>query len=282
MRAKEFIIESGEYEDAYVQPDERAQTDGYITKLAQEIRQACGPFIQANHAEMKANNFMYRGVKGAQTSDMVIKGSVRTDRYPRDTPTQWHEVLDQFFLKQFGTKYRSASLFATNDVNNTYDYGVPYIIFPVGNYKMCYSPIIEDVTVDLSGGLSTMQTKLSPTVQIIINDIPDDEIERIATSLDLPIKDSIDLTLAIRDFSLGKKRTDTWNGYGDYVRRYDGPNFPTMLVDFILPKLQYRETAKFYDANDSEIMIDCQGYYGVRSTRNSPAARDRLLDMILS
>jgi hypothetical protein len=65
---------------------------------------------------------------------------IRTDRKPKDTPLEMHQLLDKQFQKRFGIKARSNSLFCYFRNINSYlrdrsGYGVPYYIFPIGNFK---------------------------------------------------------------------------------------------------------------------------------------------------
>lgn len=272
MRAKEFLNEDPYYANVRA---ERGNLDEYLATVAEQIRQACGPFIQANRQALLSGQFMYRGIKGAHSSELAIEGTVRTDRIPRDTPNHWHVVLDKFFQQQFGITYRSSALFATTDINNTVNYGAPFVIFPKGEFKMCYSPIIDDITVDLAGGVSNSGTGLSPAVVKIIMSIPPEEIQRASRSLDMNINDWPEFMQAIRDFSHQRIRPYYGLGYEDY--------FPDMLASVLLPKLRYQETQRFTDAGDSEIMVKCNEYYGIRvARREHDGSWMRLIHMILS
>ena len=275
MRANEFIIEDPYYANVSVDPSVKGNPDAYIKSVADEIRSACGPFIQANQQALQAGLFMYRGVKGASSSDLAIEGTVRTDRIPRDTPIQWHDVLDQFFLQKFGTRYRSAAMFATNDINNTFDYGTPYVMFPKGEYKICYSPIVEDMTVDLAGGVGNSITGINPIIVRMITSIPSIEVQRASRKVGLDMNQWSDFLAALADFTASKNPSV-------YGPEFKG-KFETMLIEFFLPKLRYRETKQFYDAGDSELMVKCGEYYGVRVDRHNREGHwMQLLKMIVS
>lgn len=260
MKSSEFITGSG-WE---VIADQSA-----IRAVAHYIARDCQPFIRANRISLLESEYLYRGVKAATPDQKFIKGDVRTNRNPRDTPKLWHQILDEFFMSKFNWPYRSASLFATTDIVTAIDYGKEYVIFPIGEYKMCYSPIISDMTIDLTGGLSLHAT-ISPAINKLISSIPDNEIQQISKRYSLPYLDTAsDLRGAIIDF----------NHYGVSD---DNRNFPHFLVEYFLPKLGFTETQTYSDALSSEIMVHCQSYYGVYYNRRDPSDVNTLIRFILS
>jgi hypothetical protein len=106
-------------------------------EMLEMIKRDCGPFL-------KSKFIFFRGVEG-MSDEMFAKRSSRRDRAPRDMPPEIHEVLNQAFKKKFGWAARSEGTFATQVVGDTYDYGLPHMFFPIGNFKYVWSPNYDDI-----------------------------------------------------------------------------------------------------------------------------------------
>lgn len=101
----------------------------------------CTPFLR----DWEKNDFLDL-FSGRQLNVNIGKKSVRKNRTPKDTPEFIHNALDDEFKNKFGVKARSNSIFATFSVENAYDYGNAYHIFPVGRkYAFIYSQEIDDL-----------------------------------------------------------------------------------------------------------------------------------------
>ena len=110
-----------------------------------KIKKDCQPFIK----DIKSpNDFLY---SGRQTNEKFFTRKVRKNRVPTDTPEIIHNLLDDMFKKKFGHKLRSESLFVTKDVEIASGYGTPYIILPIGNYKLFGNPKIYDLYSYING-----------------------------------------------------------------------------------------------------------------------------------
>ena len=115
------------------------------------IQTNCQPFLK----EMRQNNikdFLYRGVNYGLNYWEVKK--TRTDRKPKDTKQKIHELLDDLFLKKFGWRARSQGVFAIGDKLKICQkgYGHHHIFFPIGKYKYLWSPLVEDLYVQINMG----------------------------------------------------------------------------------------------------------------------------------
>lgn len=117
-----------------------------INKVREDINKLCKPYIK-NLKKMASRSdndkFLFSGRKSSASD--VIKGKVRQDRRPKDMPLEVHELLDKQFQKEFGIKARSNSLFCTLRVSTAKAYGVPYYIFPIGNYTTIWSNEVNDL-----------------------------------------------------------------------------------------------------------------------------------------
>lgn len=82
---------------------------------------------------------------GRSSKDIWFKRNIRTDRYPKDTPGESHNVVDEMFYDAFNVKARSNSIFCTGKSKEASNYGTIYGIFPTGNdYIIIWSPKITD------------------------------------------------------------------------------------------------------------------------------------------
>ena len=146
MKFKQYILE---------------QEDYTIEKITNDIRKHCGPFLK----EVGRNKYYYRGIPGINKSFM--EKTPRTDRRPMDTNTKWHRWINKFLYKKFGWKPRSEGVFATPNLFEAENYGVPFYIFPQGEIKYVWNPRIIDFYQDISSKIN---------IDNIIN--PKDEFEK--------------------------------------------------------------------------------------------------------
>ncbi len=85
--------------------------------------------------------------RGERTSSIFELRECPTDRTPRDTRPVYHRAADEWFLRQFGTRYRTESLFCTGSQETAASYakGQVRFIYPVGEFKVCWSPRVHDM-----------------------------------------------------------------------------------------------------------------------------------------
>jgi hypothetical protein len=131
--------------------NEESQSDKTKEVLLDIIQTSCQPFLK----EMRQNNikdFLYRGVNYGLDYWEVKK--TRTDRKPKDTKQEIHELLDDLFLKKFGWRARSQGVFTIGDKSKISQkgYGHHHIFFPIGKYKYLWSPLVEDLYVQINMG----------------------------------------------------------------------------------------------------------------------------------
>lgn len=145
MRFKNYITES----------------DINIEEIQSIIEKDCKPFID----DWKRLNISKWLMSGRTVSTQFKKFSVRTDRKPKDTPIDIHNMVDDWFYKKFGIKARSNVVFVTFDPDLTEDFGELYLIFPIGQYKVISSAsvvdlymTIEDAMYDIMGSDFNIKT----------------------------------------------------------------------------------------------------------------------------
>lgn len=115
-----------------------------LFKMVSAIHKNCQPFItKALLPQLpKIVTFLFRG---SSYDGEFKERDVRTDREPSDIHPIIHNDINSRIQKKFGWPARSAGLFTTGDVTSAYDYGEPYVIMPIGNFKYLWSPVIEDL-----------------------------------------------------------------------------------------------------------------------------------------
>lgn len=116
----------------------------YLTEAEEityeDIKRDCKPFLNDWKKQMKS--FLF---SGRQSDDNFIKRKVRKNRKPKDTPEVVHNLVDNLFEKYMNIRPRSNSVFCYNEPRKTYGYGNSYMIFPIGKYKILWSPKVTDL-----------------------------------------------------------------------------------------------------------------------------------------
>jgi hypothetical protein len=89
-------------------------------------------------------------LSGRHDDSPIIFKDIRTDRYPKDTPVQVHNAIDDMFHRIFGIRSRSGSIFLTGKYSTAGGYGSKvYSVFPTGtSYDIIWSPTISDLWTD--------------------------------------------------------------------------------------------------------------------------------------
>lgn len=122
------------------------------------IKKDCQPFLEAANGK-----FLIRGAKSIDGSKIYkdkniqfsySKRQVRKDRNPRETSKKDQAIQDEWFKDKFGVKARSESLFCLSEYKKylAYGYGKGNVcsIFPIGEFKIIWSPKIKDLFGELS------------------------------------------------------------------------------------------------------------------------------------
>jgi hypothetical protein len=129
-----------------------------VSDLVKLIKAKCQPYLASNLGSLVNGDFFARASRDASRDFDVNEAKfgvlqVRKDRKPLDTPKTLHDAFDEFFNSQFGIKFRSQSAFATKSLEYTdymlESYGEPLVFIPIGEYTVCYSPVISDLYADI-------------------------------------------------------------------------------------------------------------------------------------
>jgi hypothetical protein len=109
--------------------------------------------------------------RGMKNKPKLFIGNVRLDRKPTDTPLPIHEFMDNWFYKKFGVKFRSNAMFVTKSRGSAQIYGDVYIVFPIGEFKYCYSSTIDDLYATIANKIeSKLSSHYAPLTKEKFND----------------------------------------------------------------------------------------------------------------
>lgn len=95
------------------------------------------------------NRFLYRGSKTESKEKTLRKIKTRKDRTPRDIKVNTHTLIDNYFEKKFGIRYRSKSVFVSGSKGSAEYYGSVYAVFPIGEFTFIWSPKVVDLYSNL-------------------------------------------------------------------------------------------------------------------------------------
>lgn len=94
-----------------------------------------------------------KGILTAETEDgpaeyYILKS--RADRKTANTDPALSRIVDKWFLEKFGHPFRSNVVFCTGEYHDAVGYGnATSAIFPIGKWSYVWSPIVNDLFVDL-------------------------------------------------------------------------------------------------------------------------------------
>lgn len=114
-----------------------------IDMLRQQIRKQCQPYLRAVKGNF-GHRAMYRGMEGVSNFRLYRTLPLRSNRNPVSSSIQLHDILDSTIETLAGFKARSNSLFVTGNILNAQEYGETFLIFPIGDFKFVWSPLIAD------------------------------------------------------------------------------------------------------------------------------------------
>lgn len=100
-----------------------------------KIKEKCGPFLRQSGGQP-----LYRGY-GIAPGYRVREVPIRKDRRPRDTSPLVHSLMDDYFDERFGMRVRSQGLFTIGNPSKTDQYGYPYFVFPVGDFRFIWGEL---------------------------------------------------------------------------------------------------------------------------------------------
>lgn len=135
----------------FIRENENDQRDDLI-KLADTIKKECQPYLKETNGKLVFDLCLWRGIKNIHADGIY---DVRKDRLPKDTKPVIHDLMDEYFVKNFGTSFRKAALFATGDAVMAHVHGPTHAIFPIGKYSYIWSKRAHDIFTILPFELSS-------------------------------------------------------------------------------------------------------------------------------
>jgi len=94
------------------------------------------------------NGFLYHGSPSSNLGELKYLEFQERDE-PKDTNIFIHNYVNHLAKKKYGVNVRSG-MFVTAQVRSAKSYGSPYLIFPLGEYKIFYSKGVMDFTDEYS------------------------------------------------------------------------------------------------------------------------------------
>lgn len=133
-------------------PANTAVTDTASEQLkffAATLARDCEPYFD------KTEKVMWRGMGKVSTAFGRYK--CPSGRAPVDTSELVHDLAGSWFIENTGIDYRSEAVFASGSLRQAQGYGNIYAVFPIGNFKFCWSPMVQDFTYDLAEELYDLE-----------------------------------------------------------------------------------------------------------------------------
>lgn len=144
MKVKEILHES---------EPRSIDIDGVIS----QIKRNCGQFLSETRVPM------YRGMSAQLNPAIFSTVQTPATRGPRDTPGIINTYIVKWFQDNTGLPFRKEhTLFATGSRKEAEDYGRAFLVFPIGQFEYCWSPVYKDLTLQFEH----MQMKHYSTAEI--------------------------------------------------------------------------------------------------------------------
>ena len=134
--------------------------------IIQNLKKSCKPAIDFYK---KAKSPLWRGMKHGVNN--FVRKAVRNDRRPRVVSDDLHKVLDECFKKHFGWNARSEGVFTGSEGNVTQNWGMPYVIFPIGKFDYVYTIDPEAGFWEILNEYETLDLEDMVEPEVIIKDI---------------------------------------------------------------------------------------------------------------
>lgn len=226
------------------------------------------PFLKRNKRALLDGHFLYRGIKFRAG---ILHKFTRLDspRSPKDLTERQHGSFAKFMLQTFGFDYRSYTKFATGDRDEAMGYGHLYLIFPIGDYDLCYSPKVKDpygdffvaanIFINFGLGLYKGDYKAWGEALMKYNLLTEEQFK-----------------FSITSEARGEPNSSVYFTLYEIVnniRMFSGPddedeqNFENFLLNEFFPKCEYTVTDDYTEASGSrkEVMIKCKEYMLISS-----------------
>lgn len=130
------------YENTFFAPSFKHMLDlGHET--ARFLSENCDPWLRESKGAIA-----YRGISKHHTDADVLAyiKRVRSDRKPKDTPENVHNVFNKIIATCGKVANRTNAAFVTGDKWQAGEYGSVYAVFPIGNFNYTWMENVSDWT----------------------------------------------------------------------------------------------------------------------------------------
>jgi len=144
MRAIELFEEQGP--QPLFSEQEELSYEELAPLVAEFVMKNCRPYLNEIRSP---DNILYRGVHGV--TEPVFTKVPRSNRKPKDSNEARHKAFNAIITALGGTDAanRSNSVFATSSIYDAKQYGLEYVIMPIGNFRYTWSDQHVDWAVEL-------------------------------------------------------------------------------------------------------------------------------------
>jgi hypothetical protein len=138
----------------------KLDTTGLFDTVITNIVADCMPYL----SEIQKDPVTYKLFRGMSVPKLTDERKpyvvpVRKNRRPLHTNIHIHNTVDDYFYKQFGTPFRSSSIFCFggtggpangySEPTNSHEIKGVCLIFPIGKINWLYSPHVQDMFIDI-------------------------------------------------------------------------------------------------------------------------------------
>lgn len=144
MRYYELTESADEWAVAY-NLDPKNSTVKDLIANANKVRKECQPYLKQVNAGSD-DQILWRGFDPGEYSHVsFMRKDVRlTNRTPKDTTKETHDLINAEFTKRYGEPFRDG-LFVTGSINMAGRYGYTFHVIPVGNFNFIWSSTVDDL-----------------------------------------------------------------------------------------------------------------------------------------
>lgn len=134
--------------------------------LVKQIVAECAPFI--NEVKNIAEYRLHRGILSNSFKpprakriyeDEIFKVKVRKRRMPLHTNSLVHKSIDDWMLNNLGSRFRSQAVFCVGAKYQAAQYGVIYVVLPIGDFKFAWSKNVDDLYAELDNPRARQDSK---------------------------------------------------------------------------------------------------------------------------
>lgn len=115
--------------------------------IVKMIKANCKPWLSTIKPIIYKNKGFIRYVGRKNKVETIKRFTPRTDREPKDSSRELHDLFDSGFLERFGWKARSEGVFVwpSNNLDTFNKDSLWTFFYPIGEFKYIWSPRVKDL-----------------------------------------------------------------------------------------------------------------------------------------